>query len=133
MHRETRKIGALKLVVDTHGPKFKELGPDPGYNVTVTRGRGQLSAQQFPMRQFVEILGYIVEAPLIDKTGITGVFDVRLQWVPESTSPDSRPAEIPGAPDIRTALRDQLGLKLVSAKLPVEVLVVDNVGQPSEN
>jgi len=33
IHRETRKIGALKLVVDTHGPKFKTLGPDPGYNV----------------------------------------------------------------------------------------------------
>ena len=85
------------------------------------------------MRQFVEILGYIVEVPVIDKTGITGVFDVGLQWVPESTTPDSRPAEIPGAPDIRTALRDQLGLKLVSAKLPMEVLVVDNVNQPSAN
>jgi uncharacterized protein (TIGR03435 family) len=133
VHRETRKIGALKLVVDDHGPKFKELGPDPGYNVTVTRGRGQLSAQKLPMRQFVEILGSIVEVPLIDKTGITGVFDVKLQWVPESTSPDSRPADIPGAPDIRTALPDQLGLKLVSAKLPVEVVVVDNVKTPSAN
>jgi uncharacterized protein (TIGR03435 family) len=133
IHRETRKVGALELVVDTAGPKFHELGPDPGFNITVSRGRGQLAAQKLSMRQFVEILGYIVNVPLVDKTGITGVFDVELQWVPESTSADSRPAAAPAGADIRTALRDQLGLKLVSVKLPVEVLVVDSLTRPSDN
>jgi uncharacterized protein (TIGR03435 family) len=133
MHRETRKIGALELAVDPGGPKFQELGPDPGYNITVSRGRGQLSAQKLSMRQFVEILGYIVDVPLVDKTGIASVFDVKLQWAPESTSADSRAADVPAGADIRTALRDQLGLKLVSVKLPIEVLVVDSLNQPSNN
>jgi uncharacterized protein (TIGR03435 family) len=133
MHRETRKLGALELVVETGGPKFQELGPDPGYNIAVSRGREQLSAQKLSMRQFVEILGSIVDVPLVDKTGITGVFDVKLQWIPESTPADSRTADVPAGADIRTALRDQLGLKFVSAKLPLEILVMDSLNKPSDN
>jgi len=121
--------------VDARGPKFRELGPDPGYNITVNRGRGQLSALKLSMRQFVETLGYIVDAPLVDKTNITGVFDVKLEWDPESGSANAGPASpnVSGGADIRTTLRDQLRLKLVSVKLPVEVLVVDSVDKPSEN
>jgi uncharacterized protein (TIGR03435 family) len=135
LRSETRNMGALELTVDVPGPKFRELGPDPGYNVTVRRGRGHLSAEKLSMRQFVEILGSLVDIPLVDKTGIRGVFDVNLEWVPESTSPDIRPAEadVSGGVDIRTALRDQLGLRLISAKLPVEVLIVENVEKPSDN
>ncbi len=48
LHRETKTLGALELVVDAGGPKFQEHGPDPGYNVTVTRGRGQLSRRNCP-------------------------------------------------------------------------------------
>jgi uncharacterized protein (TIGR03435 family) len=42
LHRETRNLGALELTVDARGPKFTELGPDPGYNVTVTPPRAPL-------------------------------------------------------------------------------------------
>lgn len=58
---------------------------------------------------------------------------MKLQWVPESTASDSPSADASTGADIRTALREQLGLKLVSAKLPVEVLVVDSLNKPSDN
>ncbi len=134
LHREERKMGAVELIVDEGGPKFQVSGPDPGYNVTVSRGRGRLSAQNLSMRQFVEILGYLVDVPLVDKTGITGAFEAKLEWAPEPASADAQPApEVSDRADLRTALREQLGLRLVSVKLPVEVLVVDSVEKPSEN
>jgi uncharacterized protein (TIGR03435 family) len=87
------------------------------------------------MRQFVDILGYLVDVPLVDKTNITSTFDVKLEWDPETVSANALPASAdgPGGADIRTALRGQLGLRLVSVKLPVEVLVVDSVDKHSEN
>jgi uncharacterized protein (TIGR03435 family) len=90
LHRETRTVAACELVVDKGGPKFHESGPDPGYNVTVRRGRA-----------------------------------------PDALSAGTGDAQ--GREDIRTVLREQLGLKLVSAKLPVEVLIVDRIGNPYEN
>jgi uncharacterized protein (TIGR03435 family) len=134
-HRETRSLSALELVVDDRGPKFQQSGPDPGYNVNVRRGRGRLAAEQLPMRQFVEILGDVLEVPLVDKTGIKGAFDVKLLWAPDTPSgtQSSDASDLSGRADIRTALREQLGLKLVSAKLPVEVLVVDSVEKPDDN
>ncbi|HEY4089767.1 MAG TPA: TIGR03435 family protein [Bryobacteraceae bacterium] len=109
------------------GQKFLELGPDPGYNITVSRCRGELSAQTILMRQFVEILGYVVDVALMDKAGITGEFDAKLDFS------RSTPADAPAGADIRTALRDQLGLKLTSVKLPVDVLVVDSMSRPSDS
>ena len=67
---------------------------------------------------------------MIDKTGITSRFDVDLKW-----NPDEAAATNTGdpAPSIFTTLQEQLGLKLESAKGPVEVLVVDSVSRPTEN
>jgi uncharacterized protein (TIGR03435 family) len=128
-------MSSLEQVVDERGPKFQVSGPDPGFNVKVAWGQGQLAAQKLPVRQLVAILSGLVEVPLVDKTGLTGVFDVKLVWAPDTGSAEPSPgaAAGSGSPDIRTALREQLGLKLIPAKLPVEVLVVDTVAKPDEN
>ena len=66
-----------------------------------------------------------VGRPVIDKTGITGTFDIRLVWArdPSDTS----------LPTIFGALEQQVGLKLVSAVGPAKYLVVDHVEEPSPN
>jgi len=76
---------------------------------------------------------------VIDKTGLTGVYDFSLKWAPLQT------AAVPGggngtapSPDLEgaslfTAIEEQLGLKLVSAKGPGQVLVIDHIERPSEN
>jgi len=80
----------------------------------------------------------------VDKTGLTGRYDYSLKWTPEpGTGPMMRVSEggtpagaEPAAntdPSIFTALQDQLGLKLVSQKEPVEVIVIDHIEQPSPN
>lgn len=68
--------------------------------------------------------------PVIDKTGLAGGYDFWLGWTPEDTSEVDN-HESGGT--FREALKNQLGLKLVPAKGPVEVLVVDHVEKPSAN
>jgi uncharacterized protein (TIGR03435 family) len=65
-----------------------------------------------------------------DETGLKGDFAFTLDYTRGMTESD---AEAPSRPSLFTAVREQLGLKLESAKGPVEVLVIDHVEKPSEN
>jgi bla regulator protein blaR1 len=84
----------------------------------------------------------INKRPVIDKTGLTGTFDVHLRWArdpePEGFLPPGdtaalAPSAEPGAPSIFDAMEEQLGLKLESGRGPVEYLIVDGVERPGEN
>jgi uncharacterized protein (TIGR03435 family) len=76
----------------------------------------------------------ILEKPVVDKTGLTGTFDMELMWTPDPTMLPSgipAPTNVPsGGPSIFTALEEQLGLKLVSDRAPVDVLVIDHLSRP---
>ena len=69
---------------------------------------------------------------VVDKTGLKGLFDIQLQFTPDALSAGPPPSDGCG-PSLFTAIQEQLGLKLESAKAPVEVLVIDNAEKPSEN
>jgi uncharacterized protein (TIGR03435 family) len=74
--------------------------------------------------------------PVVDKTGVEGKFDVRLEFAPDSNRGTRGDVAPPGASDkadIFTAVKEQLGLKLEATKGSVEMLVVDRVEQPSGN
>jgi uncharacterized protein (TIGR03435 family) len=91
------------------------------------------------MTQLATSLAPFVSRFTVDKTGLTGGFDVELTWTPEQASsniagnalPDAAPGS--SGPSIFAALQEQLGLKLVSEKGPVAVLVVDHLEEPSAN
>ena len=78
---------------------------------------------------------------VIDKTGIAGKFNIRLEFAPPPIDPSRRPlaaerqaaAGEPTAPSLVTALQEQLGLKLEPARGPGEFIVIDHVERPSEN
>jgi bla regulator protein blaR1 len=77
-----------------------------------------------------------VEQTVVDQTGLTGNFDYTLEWtkeLPPSTSPETEPPPEPLGTSFFRALKDQLGMKLEPAKLPVQILIVDHVERPSEN
>ena len=87
-----------------------------------------------PLSQLASLLSTMVQRVVIDKTGLRGNFDFELKWTPDRTpagTPASAAPSDPDAPSIFTALQEQLGLKLESAKNPVEVLVVDHVERPT--
>lgn len=75
--------------------------------------------------------------PVINETGLSGRFDFTLEWAPETNEAPPSDAHIapsqPPGPTALEALRDQLGLKLKSAKGPVKILVIDRVERPSAN
>lgn len=85
-----------------------------------------------PMSLFVTNLQFVLKRDVVDETGCTGLYDISLQWVPLDA-----PNPAPDDPDVRsalfTALREQLGLRLVAGKGPVRTLVVDRVEMPSAN
>ncbi len=70
--------------------------------------------------------------PVIDKTGLTGTFDVHLEWTVDASNSPAGGAPSDG-PSIFTALREQLGLQLKSAKGAIEVIAIDRVEKPSAN
>jgi uncharacterized protein (TIGR03435 family) len=76
-----------------------------------------------------------IEQVVVDRTGLTGTFDVDLKWTPESALigrvGDTAPP--PSAPPVFTAIQDQLGLRFERTKGPVDVLVIDRVEPPTAN
>ena len=70
------------------------------------------------------MLGRVV----VDKTGLTGKYDVELKW-----TPDEQQGTADAGPTLFTAIQEQLGLKLEPAKGPVDSFVVDQVEKPTEN
>lgn len=79
----------------------------------------------------VDFLSEALDRTVIDKTGLTGAFDFRLEWAPQRASveqPDNA-----AAPSIFTAVQEQMGLKLEAGKGPVDYLVIDYAEKPSAN
>jgi uncharacterized protein (TIGR03435 family) len=104
----------------------------------LSRGAGSISMVGRPLSQLTNSLSNILGRPVVDHTGLTGTFDINLTWTPEQVAPAFSVTREPTAapadgPPIFTAIREQLGLTLVSQKSAAEVLVVDRAEHPVEN
>jgi bla regulator protein blaR1 len=104
-------------------------------------GPGNLSGGGVTMAQLSTTLSQFVQRIVVDRTGLTGNFDIDLTWTPDQL-PQGRgepppgvqlPPIDPNGPSIFTAVQEQLGLKLDSQRGPVDVLVIDRVEQPTED
>ncbi|HXA03998.1 MAG TPA: TIGR03435 family protein, partial [Bryobacteraceae bacterium] len=96
-------------------------------------GSGQLIAHGVTLSQFGGHLSNFVDREVIDKTGLTELYDIKLECTSERAQMTSDDAAVSAsAPSIFVALR-QLGLKLEPEKAPGEVLVVDSLERPSQN
>ncbi len=86
----------------------------------------QLIAKSLPSRE--------LNRPVIDQTGAGGKFDFSLEWSPDRVTAQGADA-IPdtSGPGLMQAMKEQLGLKLIATKTPMDVLVVDHIEMPSEN
>jgi uncharacterized protein (TIGR03435 family) len=85
---------------------------------------GKLTATAIPLRNFTDTLSRMLNRPVLNKTGLTGVFNFTLEWSPEGKSTDGA-GELPVGPSLFTAIPEQLGLRLESRKTPIEILVID--------
>jgi uncharacterized protein (TIGR03435 family) len=142
LHRETRKLPIYALIVAKHGPKLRETPAStaPYKHRHLSFSPGQLYAVGVPLRFFAKQLSNQLGRPVVDKSGLKGIYDFTLKWTPERSQrklfgPESKglPTSTSNGPSIFTALREQLGLKLKAERGPVEVLVIDHVERPSPN
>ncbi|HEY4382000.1 MAG TPA: TIGR03435 family protein [Acidobacteriaceae bacterium] len=131
MHRETKTLPAYVLEIDKQGPKMKAAAG--GNSSTDTGGKNgsvTIRARNTDMDLLAQVVARKMDLPVVNQTGLKGAFDFKLHWTPDNVRPSS---DTPDDVSIFTALREQLGLRLRSAKAPVEVLVIDHAERPSAN
>ena len=90
-----------------------------------------LRVSQSRFHPFVNMLVNEIGHPVIDKTGFQGLYDIRMKWAPDTPTPTGTAP--PTEPYIFTAIAEQLGLRLVSTKGPVDVIVIDSAEKPTAN
>lgn len=135
VHWESRELPVYALVVAKRGPLLhaSKNAPEQSGN---SSNYGMFSANGLTLAEIAEALTQQLSGELgrvvIDKTGIQGRYDLTLKWTPESGMNGS-PTQPDAGPSIFTALTEELGLKLESAKGPVKVLVIDHVEMPTDN
>ena len=122
--------------------KAKGEVPPPTTNGRPTCGtrttRGSMMTTGVAMADFARNLGPFTGRPVVDKTGLTGVYDLDLKWTPEQEPPGpdgtaQQPQPSSDGGSLYTAVQEQLGLKLDAQRGPVEVLVIDSVQRPIED
>ncbi|HVW11831.1 MAG TPA: TIGR03435 family protein [Bryobacteraceae bacterium] len=138
IHKETKEEQIYHLVVAKGGSKLTEVAtPGPRQGMSMNRGRAQGFAATIQM--LADNLASTVGRPVVDMTGLTGKYDWKLEWTPDSgmavpgpDNPQPQSGDAPG-PTIFTAVQEQLGLKLETAKGPVDTWVIDKIDHPTDN
>jgi uncharacterized protein (TIGR03435 family) len=109
----------------------------PGsYMVMGGRQAVQFTGKAISMESFATALYSIAgRRKVIDKTGLTGLYDIQMNYAPPGPPGAADPAlsTEPSAPTIFNALQEQLGLKLESEKAPLDYFIIDSMEKPSEN
>lgn len=134
VHRESQDGSVYRLVVGKNGAKLKPASNGDQSFVRVARAdpperpavTSIIYGQKAAMPALVERLARRLGAPVLDRTGITGDFDFKLEFAYDDTQPDS-------GPSLFIAIQEQLGLKLEATRGPIEKLVVDSAERPSGN
>jgi bla regulator protein BlaR1 len=115
--------------------------PGPGEAVPcgILMGLGTLNIISTPLTQFANSLSNILDRTVVDRTELSGRYDLTLKWTPDPSTPGLlRNAGAvrtidPNGPTIFTAVQEQLGLKLEPTQSPVDVLLIVSAEPPSGN
>jgi uncharacterized protein (TIGR03435 family) len=162
IHRETREVPVYSLTVAQSGSQLRpfaegsctpmpltvpmpELAPGQEYckvKVGLSTGKPVVDAQGSTLAEFSQLLNLVLDRPVIDKTGITGKFDIRLEFGINEATPRFLPggdlarfaeaASNSTGPSVFSAIQE-LGLKLEPTQGSRDFLVIDHVERPTEH
>ena len=141
-HEDSKEAPAYALVVGKNGPKLKPSEAGAEGRSMMRMDHGQLTATKVTMDGLANQLANNVGRPVVNQTGLTGEYDVELEWTPDpgqggpfgGPPPGEAPPPVDSSgPSIFTAVQDKLGLKLEGTKAPVKMIVIDAIEKPSEN
>jgi len=133
-HPEQREMPVFALTVTKGSVKISASTSDPDglpdENDRESGGESTVIMTNVSMANLVTLLDFRLERPVVDRTGLSGRYDLKFTY----TMDESRPAtDRNAAPGLFTALQEQLGLKLEPEKTAADVLVIDKVERPSAN
>jgi uncharacterized protein (TIGR03435 family) len=143
-HHDKRELGAFVL---SGGKSSEKLVPSEAKGLLPNIGVGsatngmKLTLQNATVTDFTGFLQFLVlDRPVVDQTGIAGRYDMTVTFTPDDSQFNGHPPKVPAlaegtepAPDLYSAIQQQLGMKLSAEKTQVDVLVIDHVEKPSAN
>ena len=148
-HHDIKELQEYALVITKGGPRLSEPkttdpnSNDPEVQQLVKMGPGSLDAHDIPISRLIEALSLRLGTTIADKTDLKGRYDITLRWTPQLDSspmpnnPENHQNAIASsddsAPGFFTAIKEQIGLELKREKLPVDVIVIDQIEPPSPN
>ena len=158
IHRKTRQGPVYELALGKGSPKLKlfregsctpvlvghpspPLAPGQHYCRNVVAAGGSVDLEGGTLSMLAGLLGLILDRPVIDKSGTTDYFEIHLKFSRDDSAapqlatadPGASAVTAPDVPGIFQVIQEQAGLKLVLAKGPVDVLVIDHIERPSED
>jgi len=116
LHEDSRPMAGFVLVAEKSGLKVKPAAGDGSSNIWT--GKTQMKAVGLTMERLASSLATIVDAPVVDETGIAGTYDFTFEWTVED--------------GIGPAL-SVFGLKLERRKVPTKVLTIERAERPEAN
>ena len=164
VHRETREMDAFALVLANRdgrlGPNLKKTAADcanalgttmqfnrvtpatpasPACGIQAAEGPGRIIAIGVDIAAIAALIAPS-QRPVVDRTGLTGRYDINVTYTPEAFTAASlaarngtpMPGVDPNGPPLVTALEQQAGLRLQPIKAPIEVVVIDRIERPSD-
>lgn len=131
--REKRELTVYAIQPAKGGPKLKPAANPDAEADQDGSGHGtefNLRFTSVSMTEFAMGMQFFVhDRPVVDQTGLTGRYDLTLRY----TYDEARSTDPNAPPGLFTAIQEQLGLKLMPTKAPVDVFVIDHVEPPSAN
>jgi uncharacterized protein (TIGR03435 family) len=153
VHDETKEGSVYELLVAKGGPKFKQTAEETpvtdgvapanstvaSYHPPIVMENGLLAFNGAPIAALANFISQLIGRPVLDRTGLVGKYEFTLKWTLDefdlsavSRQGDDTSSE-PTGTSILTVIQEQLGLRLKSAKGPVQTLVIDHIEEPSAN
>jgi len=138
-HVEKKEGNIYALTIDSSGLKMKPNTTPEDFQIPVNNTIDGFTGIRVPMNYLCWQLGQFLqndERPVINMTGLKGNYDFKISFLPElppGFDKDSLPPAVLERPNLFTAVREQLGLKLTPQKGPVTYMVIDHVERASDN
>jgi uncharacterized protein (TIGR03435 family) len=140
-HYESREIPAYAIQIAKGGPKLTLTTRKPGDGTNFSYNcQAVLTVRNASVADIAQgMQGTFIDKPVVDQTGLNNRYDFDLKWTPDELqsycpSDAARSRDDPNAlPDLYTAIQEQLGLKLILTKAPIQVMAIDHIEAPSEN
>ncbi len=153
VHEETREMPTIALTLGKDGPKLREAAPESGdgqggaqVGMSASETGERMEVKGGTMSTLVNTLTGLLGQPVVDQTGLTGRYDLVLEFSrtetagPNATGGFNEPPTLPPPPpgaepgvSIYSSIQ-KLGLKLTGQKTPMPVLIVDSAERsPVEN